>query len=222
MKYTVKIARCVLLLITNTVALASDPCPSLVPLGLVNSLSNPTSQILIVKSLSGFQVDITACELQGENWTIATPTTFPGVIGKNGMAVKEEKQEGDWKTPTGLFSIGDTFGTEPLAIKMNYKYITADDKFIDDPTSPQYNTWVTGETDAKSYENMLFPLYKLGAVIQYNVNPTIPGKGSAIFLHIWRFAESPTAGCVAMDEWHLSVVLNWFDKSKHPTIYITE
>ena len=96
-----------------------------------------------------------------------------------------------------------------------------DDKFIDDVTSTRYNTWVNGKTDAKSYESMLIPQYKMGVVINYNMNPTIVGSGSAIFMHLWRSPVSPTAGCVAMDERHLLSVMHWLDKSQHPFIYIS-
>ena len=46
-------------------------------------------------------------------------------------------------------------------------------------------------------------LYKYGAVINYNTNPIIKGKGSAIFLHIWRNENEVTAGCVATSEKNL-------------------
>jgi len=35
-------------------------------------------------------------------------------------------------------------------------------------------------------------------VVGYNMNPTQPGAGSAIFLHIARPDFSPTAGCIAV------------------------
>jgi L,D-peptidoglycan transpeptidase YkuD (ErfK/YbiS/YcfS/YnhG family) len=35
-------------------------------------------------------------------------------------------------------------------------------------------------------------------VVGYNMNPTQPGAGSAIFLHIARPNFSPTAGCIAV------------------------
>ena len=131
------------------------------------------------------------------------------------------KKEGDLKTPTGLYRIEWTFGTEPLALKMDFKYITAEDKFIDDPKHKDYNTWVNGTTDALSFETMTHPLYKMGAIINYNMQPIIPGAGSAIFLHIWRSEQEGTAGCVALSEKHLLQVLRWLDKTQHPFIFIT-
>jgi L,D-peptidoglycan transpeptidase YkuD (ErfK/YbiS/YcfS/YnhG family) len=64
-------------------------------------------------------------------------------------------------------------------------------------------------------------LYDLGAVIEYNTDPAIPGYGSAIFLHIWRaHGQKPTAGCVAIDRSHLEVLLRWLNAADHPMIIL--
>ena len=104
---------------------------------------------------------------------------------------------------------------------MDYKYITSDDKYIDDSSSNDYNSWVYGETDAKHYELMSIKAYRLGAVINYNKNPTKPDAGSAIFMHIWKNKSTPTAGCIAMSEENLLKILLWLDKRQHPYIWIT-
>ena len=41
-------------------------------------------------------------------------------------------------------------------------------------------------------------VYDLVAVLGYNDDPVVPGKGSAIFLHLAREDYSSTAGCVAL------------------------
>ncbi len=41
-------------------------------------------------------------------------------------------------------------------------------------------------------------IYDLILVINYNVNPTIPLKGSAIFIHVTTANYIPTAGCIAL------------------------
>ncbi|TAL63247.1 MAG: hypothetical protein EPN84_05285 [Legionella sp.] len=188
----------------------------------MKNLDSLTSQILVVKSFDNFRARITACQLQGTVWKpVLSPKSFPGVIGKSGVAQLGEKKEGDLKTPAGLYPLGEAFGSEPLAIKMDYRYITSDDKFIDDVTSPQYNTWVNGRTDAKSFESMLIDQYKMGVVINYNMNPIIAGSGSAIFIHLWSSSDTATTGCIALDKRHLSALLQWLDKNQHPHIFIT-
>ncbi|KTD41349.1 hypothetical protein [Legionella parisiensis] len=54
---------------------------------------------------------------------------FFAMLGKGWVAPVGEKKEGDMRTPAGLYPLGDTFSSEPLALKMDFKYITADDKF---------------------------------------------------------------------------------------------
>ena len=41
-------------------------------------------------------------------------------------------------------------------------------------------------------------LYDIVCVLDYNLNPIIKGKGSAIFLHVAKEDYSPTQGCVAI------------------------
>ena len=41
-------------------------------------------------------------------------------------------------------------------------------------------------------------LYDLILVINYNMNPVLPNKGSAIFLHVTSDDYKPTEGCVAI------------------------
>jgi L,D-peptidoglycan transpeptidase YkuD (ErfK/YbiS/YcfS/YnhG family) len=41
-------------------------------------------------------------------------------------------------------------------------------------------------------------LYDLVAVLGYNDDPVVPGRGSAIFLHLARTDFSATHGCVAL------------------------
>ena len=146
---------------------------------------------------------------------------IPAVIGKRGATTS--KIEGDNKTPFGLYKISLIFGTSPHGIvNMPFRQITANDKYVDDQEHPDYNNWVAGETTAKSYETMLREdgLYELGAVIDYNTNPVISGKGSAIFIHIWRGNNIGTEGCIAMDLMSLKLIFKKLDQSKNPHILI--
>jgi L,D-peptidoglycan transpeptidase YkuD (ErfK/YbiS/YcfS/YnhG family) len=43
-------------------------------------------------------------------------------------------------------------------------------------------------------------LYDVLVVIGYNMEPVIPGAGSAIFLHVATADFAPTAGCVAINK----------------------
>ena len=43
-------------------------------------------------------------------------------------------------------------------------------------------------------------LYDIVCVMNYNTNPVLPGKGSAIFLHVCKDDFTPTEGCVAVEK----------------------
>ena len=43
-------------------------------------------------------------------------------------------------------------------------------------------------------------LYDALVVIGYNMDPVVPGAGSAIFLHVATADFAPTAGCVAVEK----------------------
>ena len=104
--------------------------------------------MIVVQSQGGIEAGVTACEWNNK-WSASLFTqSVTAVIGKNGLASPGEKKEGDSKTPAGLYPIQWTFGTEPLALNMDYRYIAAEDKFIDDPQHSHYNTWITGQTSA--------------------------------------------------------------------------
>ena len=69
----------------------------------------------------------------------------------------------------------------------------------DDPSSPLYNQWVdTSMSNAGKRPSpwTSTPAYDYGAVIAYNTNPTVPGAGSAIFLHV--STGGATVGCVSL------------------------
>lgn len=159
---------------------------------------------------------------KGPNWE-AVGKMIPIVVGRYGIAKPEIKKEGDGKTPSGLYRIGMAFGYKETAkTNLRYSKMTKDDLWIDDEKSPDYNRMVKAPTRAKSFEFMRRDddAYKLGIVIEYNTNPIIVGKGSAIFMHLWSGPTKPTAGCVAMSEESIALLLGWLDKTKSPMIFI--
>ena len=71
-------------------------------------------------------------------------------------------------------------------------------RWCDDINSKFYNKEINFNSTIKA-EKLFRKDYKynLLAVINYNIHPTIRGKGSAIFLHLTKNFK-PTAGCVAI------------------------
>lgn len=184
-------------------------------------LSNITQVLLVYNNqASDFQATLLAFEKTDQGWKQVFDE-IPAGIGEHGFAVKDEKTEGDGKSPTGIFALGQMFTyLDSVETTMPYRKTTADDKWIDDPESEDYNRYLQGETDAKSYENLLLKsdAYKFCMVIEYNTNPVVSGKGSAIFFHLNKTGHESTAGCVAITEENMLRVLNWLDPKSNPHI----
>ncbi|MBP7341415.1 MAG: L,D-transpeptidase family protein [Smithellaceae bacterium] len=146
------------------------------------------------------------------------------VIGRNGFASPGEKREGDGRTPSGLFRLGTAFGyDETIDTRLPYRRALPDDVWIDDVADPDYNRWVKqSQTRASSFESMrrADDLYKYGLVIEYNTDPVVPGRGSAIFFHVWAGPKSTTSGCVAVAEEDIRKILAWLDPAARPGIWL--
>jgi len=148
-------------------------------------------------------------------------SAVPVSLGRNGFAAAGAKREGDGKTPTGIFALGPAFGyDESFPTPMPYRRCTQSDFWIDDPASQQYNQWVQAPPESGYSEPMWRDdqLYRLGLVIAYNCEPIIPGAGSAIFIHPWRRRQQSTAGCVALEETDLALLLMLLQPAMTPRI----
>ena len=161
---------------------------------------------------------------------------FPVVVGKNGLAwsddapVKAEaephKREGDGRAPAGIFRLTSAFGSSDKAgwIKLSYTKLTEATECVDDSKSSHYNTIVNraqvGNFDWDSSEKMLSvgAQYDLGVFVAHNSEPPAAGKGSCIFLHIWKNSETGTAGCTAMERSRIETILRLLDAKKNPVL----
>lgn len=182
-----------------------------------------SSQLLVVvnSDSSSFKAKLYAYEKVDEDWEIVSGP-IDAAIGKNGFALPDQKMEGDHRSPTGLFPLERTFGYgASYPTKMPWLQMTEDDIWVDDSSSPDYNRLVKkGATQAASFEKMkrTDQLYKFGIVIEYNTKLIVKGKGSAIFIHLLRGPDKPTAGCAAIDEKTMKDLLAWLDPAKKPII----
>ncbi len=183
-----------------------------------------SSQLLLAvdnRFLFFHRTTLYAMEKYGDTWkNVFEP--MDAVIGRNGFAQPGEKIEGDGKTPSGIYPLKMAFGyQETVKTKMAYRQALSDDVWVDDPDAPDYNRWVKRDrTKAASYEMMKREddLYKYGVVIEHNTAPVVSGNGSAIFLHVWKCAGLPTAGCVAVSEENMIRILEWLDHAASPFI----
>ena len=124
-------------------------------------------------------------------------------IGKNGIT--KNKQEGDLKTPKGIFKLKKIFYRKDrikfIKTHLKKKYIKKNIGWCDDPSSKYYNREI--KFPFKDSAEKLWRkdnIYDLIIIIDYNLNPTIKNKGSGIFLHICKKNYAPTKGCVAINK----------------------
>lgn len=136
------------------------------------------------------------------------------------------KQEGDGRSPAGVFPLTSVFGYAdhaPTAWKMPYIAVTASVECVDDSASLYYNRvldrasvtpdWHSSEKMAEAGD-----AYRWGAIIAQNPGPSVPHGGSCVFLHIWGGRGVGTAGCTAMPQDRLEPILDWLDPARKPLI----
>ena len=122
-------------------------------------------------------------------------------IGYNGLS--KNKTEGDGCTPVGTFKLNKIMyrpdKINNFKSNLETEIIEKRDGWCDDINSQLYNQKIIFPYEL-SAENLYRhdDLYDLICIIDYNLNPIIKGKGSAIFLHVASSDYSPTHGCVAI------------------------
>lgn len=136
-------------------------------------------------------------------------------LGWGGLST--DKREGDGATPIGVFPFRQLLYradrmAHPPATGLPAHVLTPRTGWCEDPAHPDYNRLVEippfppapPGVDRMTRDDAL---YDLVAVIGYNDDPPVPGRGSAIFMHVARAGYAPTAGCVGLAESDLRAVL---------------
>jgi L,D-peptidoglycan transpeptidase YkuD (ErfK/YbiS/YcfS/YnhG family) len=143
-------------------------------------------------------------------------------VGYGGVARPGSKREGDGQTPSGRYGFSFFFGVQSNpGFAFRFRHAYAYDVWDDAPASPRYNEWVnehTADPGAAPEPMHQVPAYDYAAVIAYNTT-RIPGRGSAIFLHVGT--GSATAGCVSLPRAELIRVLRWLLPKEYPNIKIS-
>ncbi len=122
-------------------------------------------------------------------------------IGPAGVSA--DKREGDGATPVGCFQLRRVlYRPDRLARPETGLPVAAlrpEDGWCDDPDVAAYNRPVRLPY-AASHERLWRDdgIYDVIVVLGHNDDPPVPGRGSAIFLHVAKPDYGPTAGCVAL------------------------
>ena len=135
-------------------------------------------------------------------------------IGKNGIT--NSKIEGDKCTPSGIYSIEKIYYREDRLYmpELDFQIIPINKNFgwCDDIHSIYYNKFIKFPFSYSA--EFLYredDIYNIICVINYNTNPIIKNKGSAIFLHVANSDYAETAGCLALKQNDLIELLQNID-----------
>lgn len=123
-------------------------------------------------------------------------------LGRSGVCAASDKHEGDGCTPLGNWPLRGVLlrqgKVKACAIRLPWRWVREGDGWSDDPADPAYNRPVHLPRRF-SAESLLREddAYDVVVVLGHNDAPPMPGKGSAIFLHLSE--GRPTAGCIAIE-----------------------
>ena len=141
---------------------------------------------------------------------------FRCALGKSGIGDKEI--EGDNVTPRGIYKIVKIYYRKDRIKKITSKFklieITKIMGWCNDIRSKKYNQLIKLPTKY-SHEKLYRKdnVYDLILVLNYNMNPTIKNKGSAIFIHVTRENYQSTQGCIALKKNNLIKLISKINKN---------
>ena len=160
---------------------------------------------------------------------------WPVLFGRNGLAwgsgIRGQDEKGlhkterDGRAPAGLFRIGTIYTYDralPAGSDYPFHTVTGADVWVDDVNHPKYNQHVIVDPGnpppwfAKQRMRLGDFAYRWLVEIRHNSDPPVPGKGSAIFFHIRRGPQRPSAGCTTMAEENLVTLIRWLRADARP------
>lgn len=137
-------------------------------------------------------------------------------LGKRGIGNK--RREGDFITPKGNFKIKYILYRKDRIKRIQSKIkkiiIKKDLGWCDDPLSKDYNKLIKIPSEY-NYEKLYKKdnVYDIILVLNYNMNPIVRNKGSAIFIHVTKANYKKTEGCVAIKKVHLLKIIKELKKN---------
>lgn len=191
------------------------------PLASPAAAATPAGQVITVQSSSA-----SATTAKFDLWQLSAGGGYHHVAGPVGAYVGElgvgTAHEGIPRTPAGVFTLTQAFGNQPtVGTKLPYFQAGPADWWDGESGTPAYNTHVhQAASPGPASENLYYAgfVYSHAVVIDYNRFPVVAGAGSAFFLHVTN--NEPTAGCVAISAYVMTMVQRWLNPTQHPVISI--
>jgi len=140
-----------------------------------------------------------------DDWSV------PCTIGAGGLIQASFKQEGDRRTPIGVFPL--RYGLfDPVALpdfprNLPFPFVPLSQDMIWEEEGSNYNRLVFAESDERPGERLARRrsegLFDIVVPIGFNDAVAELGRGSAIFIHAARADMSGTAGCIGVPREHM-------------------
>lgn len=172
-------------------------------------------------------------ERNGKSWRAVSPP-IRVQYGRHGLAWGRglvpsgegpQKVERDKRAPAGVFVIGKIYTYDsalPEGADYPFHTITERDAWIDDPALPEYNRHVVIDPRSpppwfeKQRMRLDDPPHRWLIEIRHNADPPVAGAGSAIFFHIQRGVDRPSAGCTVMERSAIIPLIRWLRADDRP------
>lgn len=213
------------------------------PGGLLATVPTDCTQAIIgiADDWNSSHVTLSVVEKNKQGQWVRVLGPWKGRLGRSGLVwglglhsnpwFATVKQEGDGRSPAGVFELGGLWVTNKTPVQRHahipYVQVGPADLWVSDPAYPQlYNRHVRlnhpARTAWEKKEQMRQNDYahSIKLLICHNTARPEVGAGSSIFFHIWRRdGAAPTAGCTAMNEQHLRTIIARLNPHRHP-VYI--
>ena len=154
--------------------------------------------------------------LINKNYLIYEDYKAKCAVGKRGIGNK--KREGDLITPKGKYKIKFILYRKDrvkiIQSKIKKIVIKKNMGWCDDPLSKDYNKLV--KLPFKYSFEKLYKrenIYDIILVLNFNMNPTIKNRGSAIFIHVAKKNYKKTEGCIALKKLELLNIIKKLKKN---------
>lgn len=211
--------RCLGLLIVSLAVLEASSSVSALPAATQSVIVEVSSATATVGTLKLIET------VDGIERVVLGPV--PARVGRNG--VKRDRREGDGTTPLGSMAITGAFGSAAKArTDLAYRRVVEGDCWISDVGDQLYNRRVRRtRCDAPNedlYRIATGGAYEYALTTAYNTNPVVPGKGSAIFVHVHSYDAAgrikPTSGCVSVSRSVMKRLYAMLDPAKSPVLMV--